>query len=156
MSEVVESNVPSKTSEAGHELTDLSPKNIALFGLALALIILAAVFVTAALFRYFHAVEASNEAVPSPLSYTREPPVGPKLSVNPGQDLQTLRTTEDSALKSYEWIDRDKETVRIPIDRAIDILAQRSLLTRPPSGEKGVEEKLPGQTEKKGTKGIRR
>jgi len=30
-------------------------------------------------------------------------------------------------LKSYGWIDRDKGVVHIPIDRAIEILAERGL-----------------------------
>ncbi len=33
-------------------------------------------------------------------------------------------------LKSYGWIDRDKGVVRIPIDRAIEILAERGLPVR--------------------------
>jgi hypothetical protein len=47
-----------------------------------------------------------------------------------------MRAEEDKILKSYAWIDKEKNIVRIPIDRAIDILAERGLPVRAQSGEK--------------------
>jgi hypothetical protein len=46
-----------------------------------------------------------------------------------------MQAAEDSLLKSYGWIDRERGIVRIPIDRAIEILAQRGLPVRPQSSE---------------------
>ena len=143
-----QSNVPSKTAEAGHELSDLSAKNVALFGIILAVIIVAAVLVTAALFRHFYTVETTSQVAPSPLSYSREPTPGPKLTVNPGQDLQTMRAAEDAALNNYEWVDREKGIVRIPVDRAIEILAQKGLPARPQGSGKTIEEKPQGRKNK--------
>ena len=143
-----QSNVPSKTAEAGHELSDLSAKNVALFGIILAVIIVAAVLVTAALFRHFYTVETTSQVAPSPLSYSREPTPGPKLTVNPGQDLQTMRAAEDAALNNYEWVDREKGIVRIPVDRAIEILAQKGLPARPQGSGKTMEEKPQGRKNK--------
>jgi len=37
-------------------------------------------------------------------------------------------------LNSYDWIDQKAGTVRIPIDRAMQLLAQRGLPTRPQAG----------------------
>jgi hypothetical protein len=153
---MVESSVPPKTVEAGHELTDLSPKSVALFGTVLALTIIAAVFITAALFRHFYAVERSKQIIPSPLSYTREPTPGPKLSVNPSQELQTMRAAEDSMLNSYQWIDREKGLVRIPIDRAIELLAQRGLPARAEGSEKMAAAKPLQRTPHKNPEGNRR
>jgi len=133
---MVEANVPSKSPDAGHELSDLSPKKIALCAIALTLTIIAALAVTYALFQHFLSVATKTEAVPSPLSYTREPTPEPHLLVNPGQDLKTMRAEEDKILNSYDWVDREKGIVRIPIDRAIEIIAQRGLPARPQSGEK--------------------
>jgi hypothetical protein len=145
---LVESNLPVKSADVGHELTDLSPKSVALFAIVLALTMVAAVVVTAALFYRFYKVEIANQTPPSPLSYTREPTPGPKLAVNPGQDLQTMRAAENSVLNSYDWIDKDKGTVRIPIARAVDILVERGLPTRPQDSGRRIEEKTAGQKEK--------
>ncbi len=40
------------------------------------------------------------------------------------------RDREAAELESYGWIDRKSGIVRIPIDRAMDLLAQRGLPTR--------------------------
>ncbi len=133
---MVEPNVPSKAIETGHELSDLSPKNIAIFGVSLVGMILIVLWVCYELFQHYSTVSMKTEVPPSPLSYTREPTPEPHLLVVPGQELKTMRASEDSILNSYAWVDREKGVVRIPIKRAIDILAQRGLPSRPQSNEK--------------------
>jgi hypothetical protein len=49
--------------------------------------------------------------------YPREQPA-------PIEDLQALRARETGELNSYGWIDRTTGVVRIPIDRAIELLSQ--------------------------------
>ena len=44
-----------------------------------------------------------------------------------------LRPGEDAILNSYGWVDQKNGIARIPIDRAIDILAARGLPARPTS-----------------------
>jgi len=133
---MVEADIPSKTAGPGHELSDLNPKSIALFAVALAVII-ALVFGTVyVMSQLFLKAAVRSQTTPSPLSYTGEPAPEPSLEVNPGRDLKTMRAEEDKILKSYAWIDQEKNTVRIPIDRAIDILAERGLPVRTQSGEK--------------------
>jgi hypothetical protein len=147
---MVERNLPPNAGEPGHELSDLSPTNIALFGAALAATIVAVLLVTYGLFRHFYKVETRSRVLPSPLSYTREPTPEPHLLVRPGEDLKTMRKAEDVILRSYDWIDRDKGIVRIPIDRAIEILARRGLPTRAEKGRGGTVKK-PG-SRKEGVK----
>jgi len=131
---MVDANVPSKTIETGHELSDLRPKNIALFAVALVVILVAVFVAVTVLFQRFLTVETRTQTTPSPLSYTYEPAPEPHLLVTHGQDLQTMRAEEDKILKNYGWIDQEKGIVRIPIDRAIEILAQRGLPARSASG----------------------
>jgi hypothetical protein len=45
-------------------------------------------------------------------------------------DIKTLRQQEEAHLGSFGWVDRGKGIARIPIDRAIELVAQRGL----PSG----------------------
>ncbi len=136
---MVEQDLTVRSAASGHEVSDINPKRVALVGLALATVIAVSLLVTYGLFHYFYRGETRTRPLPSPLSYTREPTPEPRLSIEPGKDLKTLRSEEDALLKSYGWIDREKGIVRIPIDRAIEILAERGLPTRPAKNEPAAE-----------------
>jgi hypothetical protein len=62
----------------------------------------------------------------SPLVGSQAPP-DPKLQTNPNQDLQRMRKTEDRALSTYRWIDKERGVVQLPVDRAIDLLVAEGL-----------------------------
>ncbi len=56
----------------------------------------------------------------------------PRLELDDGnQDLADLHEREDLLLNYYSWIDRSKGTVRIPIDRAMELIVQRGLPVAP-------------------------
>ena len=42
------------------------------------------------------------------------------------KDLRELREAESNLLDHYGWVDKSAGVVRIPIDRAIDLLAARA------------------------------
>lgn len=127
---MAERNHPANITGAGRELSDLNPRNIAWFGATLAVIIGATLLVSYALFHFLLTSVTRARPLPSPLSYNREPSPEPHLLVKPGEDLAAMRAEESKILKSYDWIDRDKSIVRIPIERAIEIVAQKGLPAR--------------------------
>jgi hypothetical protein len=52
----------------------------------------------------------------------------PRLQTDDGfEDIAELHQREDLLLDHYSWVDQSKGKVRIPIDRAMEILAQRGL-----------------------------
>jgi hypothetical protein len=51
----------------------------------------------------------------------------PNLELSPHTDFAALHSHEDAELTNYGWIDRTKGVVQIPIDRAIELIAQRGL-----------------------------
>ena len=51
----------------------------------------------------------------------------PREQISPRLDLQALRAREEAELNSYGWIDKKAGVVRIPIERALDLIAQRGL-----------------------------
>jgi len=52
----------------------------------------------------------------------------PRLQTDDGnQDIADLHAREDILLGNYSWVDRSKGKVRIPIERAMELLAQRGL-----------------------------
>lgn len=59
-------------------------------------------------------------------------------------DLQAWRAEQETELNSYGWIDRKAGVVRIPIDRAMELVSERGLPTRkgsnaPLAGESSVQ-----------------
>jgi hypothetical protein len=54
----------------------------------------------------------------------------PRLQLKPPEDLNNFRAGEETALHTYAWIDRTTGVVRIPIDRAMDLVLERGLPTR--------------------------
>jgi len=63
--------------------------------------------------------------------WTPDPPPEPHLQTKPPADLARMRAEENAALHRYEWVDRRAGVARIPVERAIEILAERGLPARP-------------------------
>lgn len=57
----------------------------------------------------------------------------PQLEIDERTELNKVRLNEEDRLSTYDYIDKDAGTVRIPIDRAMDLLVERGLPTRPQS-----------------------
>ncbi len=120
--------------EHGYERRDLSIRGILLFMAGLVIMGGIVLIVTTALLVFssrqggitfsFPPVNLSNVPPPSP-------PAAPGLESVPGQTIQGLRSSEDQTLHSYGWVDQKNGVVRIPIDRAIDLLSQQGLPSRP-------------------------
>jgi hypothetical protein len=83
------------------------------------------------LFRYFSA-EQANPAPASPFAGTRQLPSGPQLQVNPRQDFLRFHADQEQSLESYAWENRAAGTVRVPIERAMELLLKRGI---PVAGE---------------------
>lgn len=88
-----------------------------------------------AMWGLFHALadrEARESAQPNPLAerYGRRQPPEPRLQTHPRDDLLALQRSEQAVLDGYGWIDRERGTVRIPVERAMEILARRGLPAR--------------------------
>jgi hypothetical protein len=116
----------------GYERSDVDAWAIGKFAIALALICVASVGMLLMLFHYF----ISREGPPPPKAYSDlaragvRRAQGPQLEATPILDLKRERAAEDQMLNSYGWVDKQQGIVRIPIDKAIDLLAQRGLPSR--------------------------
>lgn len=56
----------------------------------------------------------------------------PRVQTDDGnEDVADLHAREDLLLDNYTWIDQSKGTVRIPIERAMEIIAQKGLPVAP-------------------------
>jgi hypothetical protein len=69
----------------------------------------------------------------SPTEITKFPE--PRLERNERIEINDFRLKEEQALNSYGWVDEKAGVVRIPIERAMQLIAQRGLPTTPKAGE---------------------
>ena len=128
---------------ATHETKDVNALAVGIFGVSLIVLCVVAVILLIGLFRYFNAQETARQ-VPREESAAAMPglPAQPKLQEHPREDLNQMRAQEDQILSTYGWVDKDKGIVRLPIDRAMELLAQRNLPYRqgpaPDSAAAGV------------------
>jgi len=53
-------------------------------------------------------------------------PPSPRLQANPAADLAAERRREEGMLTGYAWVDRERGIARIPVQRAMEILARGS------------------------------
>jgi hypothetical protein len=58
----------------------------------------------------------------------------PRLEGNEVTEINDFRYQQDETLSSYGWVDQSGGVVRIPIDRAMQLIAQRGLPTIPQAG----------------------
>ena len=107
-----------------HEKTDMDPKYVLYFAAALVIVLITVHFGLWLMFYQFEQQQARRDTERS-LVKVEAPQPEPRLQINPQGDLEELRRQEDEILTTYRWIDREKGTARIPIDRAMQILIER-------------------------------
>jgi hypothetical protein len=124
--------------KSGYEERDVVFRPVVGAGLALLVIVVFSFFAMQWLFEYLATREAArSEQNPLASRFARELPPLPRLQAEPIEDLISLREAEDAVLSSYGWLDRQGGIVRVPIDRALEILAARGLPARPEAEDGG-------------------
>jgi hypothetical protein len=115
-----------ETPVAGHERRDVSVATVVKWGAGVFGLVLFTVAAMWLMLQQLQAREERQSAPASPLAdYGPQEPPQPRLQTDARGDLEALRASEEKQLESYGWIDRDAGTVHIPIDRAMEMLAQR-------------------------------
>ena len=111
----------------GYEVTDVHTPPIWKFLSYLFVITFTAI---ALMYGMFHLLKGYNEAsdgVPTAMEQQRSLPVGTRLQVNEPQDLKTFRAKEQAAVTTYAWEDKSAKVVRIPVARAMELVAEKGL-----------------------------
>ncbi len=121
------------SAAAKYETKDFPMRTVVIGSLGLIAIMLFFSLAMWWLMFHFAKREMAASAPPHPLAKVEGPavPPQPRLQPKPRQDLLALRAWETEVLSSYDWVDKDEGIVRIPIERAMDLLAQRGLPSRP-------------------------
>ena len=117
-----------------HGEKDIEPKAFLWIGIAF---VLAAVVIHFGIWGLFDAFRSSERAKDDPaLSLVEQQrarePMNPVLqdgieSLTPVDEMRDWRNEEANRLEEYGWVDRENGVVRIPVDRALILMAQRGL-----------------------------
>ncbi len=109
-----------------HEHSDVDLRAITYWGVGLAVVVLLTLTFLLWLFGRFNEREIrqgnASRAVPKSAPATESP----RLQISPRADMNAMRAAEDKILTSYAWIDKQHGVVRIPIERAMEIVAERA------------------------------
>jgi len=136
MSEHDDHDGGSASGRRGYELSDISTKVAVVSAAALVIAgILVHVFVWLLYVSFGQAASASYSPQ-YPLAAAGAPPLpaAPVLQVKPREDLKRLVTEEETLLHSTDWVDRNAGIVRIPIERAMQLVIERGLPVRAETG----------------------
>jgi hypothetical protein len=110
----------------GYETRDANVRGVFNFLVFLASLLVVTGVLCWGLFRYLSKRDA--DAVPaSPFAETRQLPLGPQLQVNPRQDWLKYHDRQEQSLETYAWENRGAGIVRVPIERAMEVLLQKGL-----------------------------
>lgn len=132
------------------EHEDLSPLGVFYFLAGLAMVGITIYFILVGMYRYLDAYDRNHQPPMNPMAVTTD--VNPNVMTQ-GQIQQQIDKTfpkpvleysertqfiqeienEDKALESYDWVDQNAGIVRIPIEQAMDLVAQRGLPVIPES-----------------------
>ena len=122
---MADSTLSEQSVEPRYEARDVAVLGIVLSLFCVCLVVAFALFGSDLLVAYFAPPE--SRPVRSGAGSSAPGTPEPLLQTNPGQHLATMRRAEDSLLQGYAWIDRQSGTVRIPIARAMDLIAAQRL-----------------------------
>lgn len=139
-----ESPVPVSSHAPGQIDREIDTRGILAFGFGTLAVTLAAAVLMWFLYQGLLAREEAKDR-PAPAVAERDVrrlPPEPRLQPDPNQDLDEMRREEDRLLGGYAWVDREAGRVRIPIEQAKEIIAERGMLepAAPGSMESGAFE----------------
>ena len=122
----------------GFEQEDLSSRSALYFLAGLVLVCLVVYLIVFGMYRFLDSYATAHQPPMSPMvipeADTRavtpqnaETFPQPRLEENERTQFRSFIEDQDRKLATYDWVDKDRGTVRIPIDRAMELIAQRGL-----------------------------
>lgn len=137
--------------EAGFEQEDLSAVGVMYFMAGLAVVVVVIYFIVVGMYRYLDHYDRTHQPPANPMAAdTNMDPqtmsrdqirdkaeaTFPKPVLEYSEQTQYIDELkkQNDVLTSYDFVDQKNGVVRIPIDRAMDILVQRGLPVLPPQG----------------------
>jgi hypothetical protein len=108
---------------SGHEHREVDVRFIVISLITLLIGTFMVCLLVIGIFQFFH----NTYLPPQATQLAPQLPPEPRVEEKPYLQLQNLRVLEDHVLSSYAWVDQSAGTVRIPIEKAMDMVAQKGL-----------------------------
>src|SRR5229473_4292527 len=129
---------PNQPNHDGFEQEDLSSRSALYFLAGLVLVCVVVYLIVFGMYRFLDSYATAHQPPMSPMvtpeADTRAvPPENaetfpqPRLEENERTQFRSFIENQDRKLATYDWVDKDTGTVRIPIDRAMELIVQRGL-----------------------------
>ncbi|MGA6988724.1 MAG: hypothetical protein WBZ01_21920 [Terriglobales bacterium] len=130
------------SNHEGFEHEDMNSKGPLYFMAGLILLCAAIYLIVFGMYRFLDSYASAHQPPMSPMvapeantrMVTPEDPQTfpqPRLEVNERTELRSFIEDQDRLLATYGWVDKNKGIVRIPIDRAMELIAKRGLPVHP-------------------------
>jgi hypothetical protein len=119
-----------KHGSEGYEHADADVRSLYQFGAVLAILIVAVMWAMVHTYSFLAKRESLGPPA-SPFENQRALPPQPRLQPHPATDLKHYCEVEQQQLTTYGWLDQHNGLVRIPVDRAMDMVLQKGLPARP-------------------------
>lgn len=138
-----------QTNDPGaYEHEDLSPSGVIYFMVGLAVVVVIIYFIVFGMYRFLDCYEKAHQPPMSPMvtpqadtrTVTTEDTQAfpqPRLEKDEGMEFRKSIEDQDRKLATYNWVDKDKGIVQIPIGRAMDLIVERGLPVRPQDSRLG-------------------
>src|SRR6202166_169889 len=129
---------PNPPNHDGFEQEDLSSRSALYFLAGLVLVGLVVYLIVFGMYRFLDSYATAHQPPMSPM-VTPETDTRavmpenagtlpqPRLEENERTQPRSFIEDQDRKLAAYYWVDKDRGTVRIPIDRAMELIEQRGL-----------------------------
>jgi hypothetical protein len=144
---------------ADYERKDISVSAVGYFLVGLAAFIVISYFIVHGIYHFLEKHFEAEQVPVSPLvtnaqpdtrhippqyngdyeKYLKENFPAPHLETNERTELNDIRLREENILSTYDYVDKNAGTVRIPIDRAMDLLAGRGLPLHSQTGDAATQ-----------------
>ncbi len=139
----------------GFEQEDLSSRSALYFLAGLVLVGLVVYLIVFGMYRFLDSYESAHQPPLSPMATPQadtrtvthenaETFPQPRLEENERTQLRSFIEDQDRKLATYDWLDKERSAVRIPIDRAMDLIVQRGLPVHP-EGSPAAQTSAPGK-----------
>ncbi len=110
----------------GHEPETTSIRAIAIFFVALVIALIVTGAAMVMMFDVFESDAQRADPPPSPFRTVRPLPPEPRLQIDHARDMQLLREHQERLLSEFGWVDRDAGIIRLPIEHAMRLYAERA------------------------------
>jgi hypothetical protein len=137
---------PANPGHGDYERSDISAAGIVYFLVGLIVFLVISHFIVSGLYDFLEKYSQAHQTPISPLvnnapvdtrklptdyrDYLKQNFPSPQLETDERTQLNDVRLREEDTLSTYDYIDQKAGTVRIPIERAMDLIAQRGLPVR--------------------------